>query len=213
MPLRPESSVSVDRNEFGELVFACDRPAPVIHRTPEELGIPRETRDVPRVPGWFKPSTSTVRPHVKHEYRDRGAKKLVKSAVLKGAASKLQRDAVLRVIGGEPVLMSSRAAMGAEPLDGFIAERRKQESEEMIKPTGRKDTMPAETQQQLVVDAAKLNIDELTAKYGVKQWKVYAVLAAHGVHCVSKPLGRRNPRNGGHQGARAMVLARPKHAE
>lgn len=39
--MRPESSVSVGRNVLGELVFACDRPGPVIHRTPEELGIPR----------------------------------------------------------------------------------------------------------------------------------------------------------------------------
>ena len=28
-------------NVDGELVFACDRSGPVIHRTPEELGIPR----------------------------------------------------------------------------------------------------------------------------------------------------------------------------
>jgi hypothetical protein len=41
MTLRPESSVSVEMDEYGELVFAGDRPGPVIHRTPEELGIPR----------------------------------------------------------------------------------------------------------------------------------------------------------------------------
>ena len=41
MFLRPESSVSMGTNVDGELVFACDRSGPVIHRTPEELGIPR----------------------------------------------------------------------------------------------------------------------------------------------------------------------------
>jgi hypothetical protein len=38
---RPESSVSVGKNEYGELIFSCDNHGPVIHRTPEELGIPR----------------------------------------------------------------------------------------------------------------------------------------------------------------------------
>jgi hypothetical protein len=47
MTLRPESSVSAGIDEYGELVFACDRPGPVIHRTPEELGIERTVPDVP----------------------------------------------------------------------------------------------------------------------------------------------------------------------
>lgn len=41
MTLRPESSVSVGMDEYGELVFVGNRHGPVIHRTPEELGIPR----------------------------------------------------------------------------------------------------------------------------------------------------------------------------
>lgn len=43
---RPESSVSVGKNEYGELIFSCDDNGPVIHRTPEELGIPRVIPDV-----------------------------------------------------------------------------------------------------------------------------------------------------------------------
>ncbi len=47
MALRPESSVSVEINAEGELVFACDRPGPVRHYTPDELGLPRVVRDMP----------------------------------------------------------------------------------------------------------------------------------------------------------------------
>ena len=38
---RTESSVSLGIDEYGETVFMGDKPGPVIHRTPEELGIPR----------------------------------------------------------------------------------------------------------------------------------------------------------------------------
>lgn len=54
--LRPESSVSVAINEWGEEVFAGDAPGPVIHRTPEELGL---ARVVPHVP---PPPRLTIRP-------------------------------------------------------------------------------------------------------------------------------------------------------
>src|ERR1035437_9239864 len=38
---RDESSVSPALNFYGELVWPGELPKPVIHRTPEELGIPR----------------------------------------------------------------------------------------------------------------------------------------------------------------------------
>jgi hypothetical protein len=47
MTWRPESSVSSGTDEYGELVFACDQHGPVVHRTPEELGIPRVVADRP----------------------------------------------------------------------------------------------------------------------------------------------------------------------
>lgn len=47
MVLRPESSVGAAMNENGELVFAVDHRAHVVHRTPEELGIPRTIPDRP----------------------------------------------------------------------------------------------------------------------------------------------------------------------
>jgi hypothetical protein len=46
MALRPESSVSIVFDEWGVMGFQGDAPSPVVHRTPEELGIPRTVRDV-----------------------------------------------------------------------------------------------------------------------------------------------------------------------
>lgn len=57
--LRPESSLSSFINEFGEEVFAGDRPGPVIHRTPEELGIPRTVRHVEPLPQALWPAWNT----------------------------------------------------------------------------------------------------------------------------------------------------------
>jgi hypothetical protein len=45
MTLRPESSVGVALDVYGELVFAADGPSPVVHRTPEELGLARVVVD------------------------------------------------------------------------------------------------------------------------------------------------------------------------
>lgn len=45
LTLRPKSSVAVGFNEDGEMVFTCDGHGPVIHRTPEELGLPRTVAD------------------------------------------------------------------------------------------------------------------------------------------------------------------------
>lgn len=63
---REESNTRVEMNEFGELYFAGDAPGPVIHRTPEELGLPRV---IPAQPpplklinaDWQPPAPSTVR--------------------------------------------------------------------------------------------------------------------------------------------------------
>jgi hypothetical protein len=47
MGLRGESSVSPDVDEMGELVFPGSCHGTVIHRTPEELGLPRVVVDAP----------------------------------------------------------------------------------------------------------------------------------------------------------------------
>jgi hypothetical protein len=45
MRLRPESSVSPDTDEYGELCFPGVNHGQVVHRTPEELGISRVVVD------------------------------------------------------------------------------------------------------------------------------------------------------------------------
>ena len=45
-PLRSDSSVSPAFNVFGDISFPNELPKPVIHRTPEELGIPRVVPDI-----------------------------------------------------------------------------------------------------------------------------------------------------------------------
>lgn len=173
MPLRPESSVSVGFDEFGELVFDGDKPGPVLHRTPEELGIPRELKDVPRVPSWFKPQ------------RDTGPGSAGRSLAVRKVARKMQ-ELRPRVIGGELVAMAAGAMMGAEPLGGFIAERRETRG---VKVDRRQPAFTADQELQLVADAKTMNIDELAKKHSIKQWKVYAVLKAHGAKSVRKPMG------------------------
>jgi hypothetical protein len=156
MPLRPESSVSLEVNDFGELEFACDRPGPVRHLTPEQLVVPAVIVEVPRVPSWIRSPTDTGpgsvgravarkgvprRPEAPQgldaaemEYIDsrpiRGAEWDLMSHTLAVANRKAQA-AHARVIGGEPVVMPAGATMGAEPLEGFIAERRKKEGNRM----------------------------------------------------------------------------------
>lgn len=47
-PQRPESSVSPTLDEYGEVCFPGSGNGAVIHRTPEELGIPRVVSDAQR---------------------------------------------------------------------------------------------------------------------------------------------------------------------
>ena len=79
---RPESSVSAGVDEYGELVFACDRHGPVIYRTPEELGVPRVVRDIPAPrktlrPDWSAPSYTRQSPmRLARVKRDRRAQSI-----------------------------------------------------------------------------------------------------------------------------------------
>jgi hypothetical protein len=108
---RDASSTRAEVNIFGELNAAAAQ-GEVIHRTPEELGIAREIKDEPRAPSWIKPPTDTGPGSVGRNVVDRAARKV--------------QQAQLKEIGGELVLMPAGAVMGAEPLEGFVAERRKE---------------------------------------------------------------------------------------
>jgi transposase-like protein len=92
--LRPESSVSVNLDEFGQVVFAADRNGAVIHRTPEELGLPRVVAAAP--------------PPAKREERTPAEVEHLRRQL---------RKAPLRVIHGEPVRVAPMAQMGAEMLN------------------------------------------------------------------------------------------------
>ncbi len=148
-----KSSVSPSFDEFGELVFACDGPGPVIHRTPEELGIPRVVVDAPRTMSWTRPSSDTGPGSLGRNGQRQRARATIAgtmqqnresamrsveriNTVSKAAslAAKKMLEAELRVVGGEPVLMPPGATMGAEPLEGFIAERKKEKAMQGVKP-------------------------------------------------------------------------------
>jgi len=47
---RSESSVVPAFNVFREMIWPGELPKPVVHRTPEELGIPRVVADRPEIP-------------------------------------------------------------------------------------------------------------------------------------------------------------------
>jgi len=70
MDFRENSSVAPRRDEFGELVFGSDCNGPVIHRTPEELGLARVVKDAmpPRqVSTWVEREERPARPIVKKD--------------------------------------------------------------------------------------------------------------------------------------------------
>lgn len=94
MALRPESSVSVDLDEYGQVAFRSDLNGAVIHRTPEELGIPSVIAAAP--------------PRAKRPERT--------EAEIEHARKQLGK-APLRTIGGEPVRLPPGAVMGAEMLN------------------------------------------------------------------------------------------------
>ena len=151
MALRPESSVSCDLDEWGELVFAGDRSGPVIHRTPEELGIPATVADVAEkkapAPFW-------------EDGRGQGSR----SAVSQARAHRDHKP-TLQTIVGVQVRMAPFAVMGAEMIDGFAAEAAKKEEARMPKGKFGAKT-PPEICEKILADS-ELTLKEAAAKYGV----------------------------------------------
>lgn len=70
-----------------------------------------------------------------------------------GVAARAIEEAVLRVVGGEPVRMPAQATMGAEPLDGFIGERKTEREKESGMGVGKfGGATPEDVQRPIVVD-------------------------------------------------------------
>jgi hypothetical protein len=165
---RDASSTRAEVNIFGELNAAAAQ-GQVIHRTPEELGIARESKDEPRVPSWIKPPTDTGPGSVGRNVVDRAARKV--------------QQAQLKEIGGELVLMPAGAVMGAEPLEGFIAERRK-EGKAMPKNNGR---IPEEIRLKILAELPGVSNGEVGRKYDVAEGTVWYIRNKAGIRSTAKP--------------------------
>src|SRR6185312_12065940 len=122
MTLRPESSVAVALDAFGEPVFPNCGNGPVRHRTPEELGLPRVVPDAPaprRVldvrPDWSGMRkvrrNVTMRERKLKRDRPRTMETLRAPQTLRATEA---RPAPVVVRGGEEVVLPARAVMGAE---------------------------------------------------------------------------------------------------
>lgn len=184
MSLRPESSVSLEIDELGEIVFAADRSGPVIHRTPEELGIPRVVPDVleRKIPTMSWADGRALSPMraagVKRDRRP--AMQTVKPAKILSANEVRAREDIepLRVIGGEPVRMPADAVMGAEPLAEFIHERKKE---------SRMRKISEETRAQILAEPTSMSNGAVGKKYGIAEGTVWYIRNKAGIRSTAKP--------------------------
>lgn len=188
MALRPESSVSIEKNEFGEVEFVCDRPGPVIHRTPEELGLARVVKDEPPRrwltvdPDWnVKPRPGAMR--AAEVRRDRG-RALEKRVPVRPVCVEqvVEEQGPLEIVGGEPVRMPARAQMGAEPLSDFIRERKKG-----AKMRGKRAVITEEQRQTILTAPLSVSNHELAKVTGLRYGAVWKVRKDAGLKSTAKP--------------------------
>ena len=182
MGLRPESSVSVSRDEYGELVCDGERPGPVIHRTPEELGIPRVIAPDPpkRLSIW--PDEWPIEAHrtAKRHAERHGSPRLMGAngspSVTGNAAARAAREAPLRMIKGVAVRMPADAVMGAEMIDLLAGEAERESLKEGKMSRGKYGvSTPPEVAAQIVANVDGLRMPELAAKFGVSVSTVSAL--------------------------------------
>jgi hypothetical protein len=163
--LRPESSVSVVFDEWGVMGFAGDRPSPVVHRTPEELGIPRVIPpDPPRrlsvwPSEWPAESARTAR-----SYAERFGQKRLKS---RSETVSLGAETVeLRTIRGVEVRMPANAQMGAEMID-LIAKEENDVNKYDLEEAANRKIVAAPVSTPAAVLAAELGV-AISRVYGVR---------------------------------------------
>lgn len=185
--LRPESSVAVRRDEYGDVQFACDGNGPVISRTPEELGIPRvlppdeSTKRLSIWPAeWPAEASRAAKKHAERYGESRGVLDGA-LATRKRASASVRPDAPLRTIRGVDVRLPAHAVMGAEMIDLLAAEASAEASvsvgaEEKQMPLGKYGVKtPPEIAEKIVNDPDGLKVHELAAKYGVSVSTVSAL--------------------------------------
>jgi hypothetical protein len=184
MLIRPESSVSIEKNEFGEVVFACDRDGPVIHRTPEELGLAAVVPDVP------------MRKAVSYSWTDVPGAGPMRAAGVKRdkprpasrqglgiSSQRLVKGEPLRTIGGVKVRMAPGAQMGAEMLEHFSAGDGEEQGKDEAMPTGKFGTVktPEEVRIKILEEGYGLSAKALAAKYNVSEATVFVVRKEGGI--------------------------------
>lgn len=166
MRLRPESSVSPDVGQWGDLAFPGANHGAVVHRTPEELGLPRVVRD--EAPGALMPWID--RTAVMKVRRARAlpmgeaAREREKELRELEAQDVAEPEPAVRIIAGEPVRLSASAVMGAELIGDLKKERGKMNDFKL----------DDELNAKIVADIG-LPASELVAKYGVPVSRIYGL--------------------------------------
>lgn len=159
MSLRPESSVSLDVDEYGEIAFMGEAPGPVVRRTPEELGLSRVVQD--EAPGKLMPwidQSAVWKVRRNREFADSGAQQAARETL-----ERLDRE-----LSAEPEREEVRAELKAVAVAAQV-EKPKEKKEK---------AMPIKsliTQEQIA--AIKAAPDErpvdLAKRLGVAQYQVF----------------------------------------
>ena len=176
--LRAESSVSVSLDEFGQVTFAADRNGAVIHRTPEELGIPRVVEAAPRVRR-EELSMAGVQYVRKIPSVEAPAARVKREELSPAGAEhlhKMLRKAPLKRLYGEPVRMPAMATMGAEMLGQGVASQQVGElADQQVSEveTRRKMSTASELKALVMAEPMDMPVSEVMAKHGASKQQIY----------------------------------------
>lgn len=182
MRQRPESSVSPDMDEYGELCFPqAQAHGPVIHRTPEELGLSRVCGEGEVKPSWY------ARDEISPLMKVRVALSMQPRVV--SAKPKTQ------VIGGEEVRLPAGAVMGAEMIDPFARKVEQESKQEGEDETMRGQRPSDEVKRQICAEPETLTGAALEQKYGVTAESCKAIRKKAGLATAKGKFGpsRRPP--------------------
>lgn len=187
-PERPESSVSPTLDEYGQVCFPGSGSGAVIHRTPEELGIPRVVRDAPEFVGPEISAVVAATPEALRAARwPTGAtletmeRKLGLRAVgprkVEPRGARPSRDSLKgvkpRVVRGVEVRMSAHAVMGAELIDGLAAESQPAEKEKVEEMPRGTFSRPTNELKLKVLAEPDAEVADLVARLGATKSQVY----------------------------------------
>ena len=147
---RDGSNVAASQDVFGQMVFAPD-VAPVVTRTPEELGIPRTVASSPPVVRQARPERT--------------------EAEIERARAELGKAPLRMMKAGN----SEQGAGSSEQAARVVAEV----SEERAMP--KKEVIPQETVEMILAEPATVSNMELSRQLGLSEYKVRTLRLAHGI--------------------------------